>query len=108
LTIGKMTTLTSVYKNPRTGLGAASSLYAAAKKAGLKVTMQQVQAFLSENNVAQQFHPVSAHFFLIFRGKTPFARCQMDLLDVSNEQPRLNGGTKFLLYFRHSDSLCFR
>jgi len=26
-----------------------------------------------------------------------YSRCQVDLLDVSNEQPRLNGGTKFLL-----------
>jgi len=94
-----MTTLNTIYEDPKTGLGAAGSLYAAAKKAGLKVTMSQVQSFLSENSVAQQFHPVAAHFFPIIRGKKPFERCQMDLLDVSNEQPDLNGGTKFLLCF---------
>jgi len=91
--------LSHLYEDPKTGLGAAGGLYAAAKKAGLKVTMNQVHAFLAENSVAQQFQPVAAHFFPIVRGRKPFARCQMDLLDVSNEQPRLNGGTKFLLCF---------
>jgi len=93
-----METLSTIYEDPARGLGAASSLYAAAKKAGLTVSLKQVKLFLKENSVAQQFRPVAAHFPLS-RGKIPFERCQMDLLDVSNEQPSLNAGTKFVMCF---------
>jgi len=65
----------------------------------LSVSIKQVKQFLKENSVAQQFRPVAAYFFPLSRGKKPFERCQMDLLDVSNEQPSLNSGTKFLLCF---------
>jgi len=81
-----METLSTIYEDPARGLGAASSLYAAAKKAGLNVSIKQVKQVLKENSVAQQSRPVAAHFFPLSRDKKPFERCQMDLLDVSNEQ----------------------
>jgi len=80
-----MSSLASIYENPKTGLGSAQSLYRDTKKASIAVMLLQAREFVASNNVAQQFHSVAAHFFPIARGKSPFARCQMDLLDVSNE-----------------------
>ena len=92
-----MTTLQSIYHNPKTGLGSEASLYRTAKQAGLIVTHKQVKEFLNNQRTAQVFLPSTVkHSFPLVQYNTPFARTQIDLLDLSNESPVGNHGFKWI------------
>jgi aspartate carbamoyltransferase regulatory subunit len=51
------TELRKLYYEPKTGFGSSAHLYKNAKKAGLKVTMKIVKAFVDKQEVAQLFAP---------------------------------------------------
>jgi len=88
--------LKSIFNDPSIGLASADSLYHAAKKQGLAVTKKQVNDVYQTFTAAQVFHPIENKFFSLIRGARPFTRCQIDLLDLSNEAPRQNQGFKWL------------
>jgi len=62
----------------------------------LAVTNKQVNDAYKSFTTAQVFRPIENKFFSLIRGARPFARCQIDLLDLSNEAPRQNQGFKWL------------
>lgn len=92
-----METLRRLFYDPATGYLSASKLYQKAKPLDPTITHKLVKEFLS-NQETQQIHqerrksskqyPLTAY--------QPFARLQIDLLDVSNENPQQNGGTRYL------------
>jgi len=88
--------LKSIFNDPSIGLASADSLYHTAKKQGLAVTKKQVNEIYKTFTTAQVFRPIENKFFSLIRGARPFARCQIDLLDLSNEAPRQNQGFKWL------------
>jgi len=88
--------LKSIFNDPSIGLASADSLYLAAKKQGLTVTKKQVNDAYKTFTTAQVFRPIENKFFSLIRGARPFSRCQIDLLDLSNEAPRQNQGFKWL------------
>ena len=49
--------LRKLYYEPKTGFGSPAHLYKNAKKAGLKVTMKIVKAFVDKQEIAQLFAP---------------------------------------------------
>jgi hypothetical protein len=89
-----MDTLKELYYDPKQGFVSENKLYEKAKVYG--ITRKQVHDFLKKQEVSQLFYQrrIKQNFPLTAYG--PFQRLQIDLLDVSNEAPRLNGGTKFL------------
>ena len=91
-----METLRELYYSPATGFISAEKLYLKAKPLDSSITRKLVKEFLSRQET-QQIHKErrkKAHYPLT--AYQPFQRLQIDLLDLSNENPNQNKGTKFL------------
>lgn len=88
--------LKSIYYDPKQGLRGIQSLYRAAKNKDTSITLNQVKDYIKKQEVHQVFsQPKFKSYPLASAG--PFTRLQMDLLDVSNEIPRMNNQVKFLM-----------
>ena len=89
--------LAALYHDPATGLASKAALYRAARLAGIAATHAQVKSFLDSQETAQRFKPSGVkHYYPLTQYEAPFARTQIDLLDLSNEAPRGNRGYKWI------------
>jgi hypothetical protein len=88
--------LRSIYYDPMKGLRGKTSLYQLAKAVNPKVTLQKVKEFIQKQELNQVFTPVKVVSYPLFSQK-PFYRIQLDLLDVSNEIPRMNDNIRFVM-----------
>jgi hypothetical protein len=67
-----------------------------------KITLKQIQSFISKQKVGQTFQQPSLRklgFFPIqtyFGQLSPFTRMMIDIMDVRNEKPSVNKGIKYL------------
>ena len=89
--------LAQLYHDPATGLSSAAALYRAARAAGIPTTQAEVKRFYAAQETVQRFKPshVGAYYPLV-QYSAPFARTQIDLMDMSNEAPRTNHGMKWV------------
>ena len=91
-----METLRSIYYAPETGFISQVKLYAKAKAQDPTITHKLVKQFLSQQEVAQvhqQRRKSSQYPLTAFQA---FQRLQIDLQDMSNENPPANGGHRFI------------
>lgn len=91
-----METLKRIYYNPATGFLSAQKLYQKAKPEDRSITHKLVQSFLAQQETAQIHHERRKASQYPLLASTPFARLQIDLLDVSKENPNQNRCIKFL------------
>lgn len=91
-----MDTLKRIFYDPKQGFISAAKLYIKAKATDPSITHKLVKEFLSNQETAQihQERRKKAHYPLT--AYHPFSRLQVDLLDVSNENPNQNKGTRYL------------
>jgi len=93
-TISKL--LQQLYYNPVSGFTSEARLYQRAKEINPLITHKITSTFLNNQETAQihkrriikQYYPLIA--------TKPFQRIQVDLLDISNENPQQNNNYKFL------------
>lgn len=88
--------LNQIYHNPREGFLSAEKLYAKVKPLDSTITHSIIKSFLSNQEVQQIYSRriVKHHYPLI--AHVPMQRLQIDLLDLSNENPRLNSGYRYI------------
>jgi len=88
--------LKDLYYDPKSGLGSLETLYKEAKQKDPTIKRAQVKKFLEEQETVQvhkqrhvqNFYPITAYL--------PFQRLQIDLLDMSSHNHRLNKGKKWI------------
>ena len=97
LCISIMEKLHDLYYLPKTGLRSANALYMRAKQGNLSVSRKTVSNFYKQQATTQEFlvRPVRTRYPL--RSLVPLSRIQIDLLDVSNQNPQRNKGYHFIL-----------
>lgn len=91
-----MTTLEEIYYNPSLGLRGRDNLYRKAHELGLKVTQKEVGNFLKSQELHQVIAPQKPNTIPLY-APYPFARVQLDLLDVSNEIPSKNDNVRYIM-----------
>jgi hypothetical protein len=87
--------LHELYYSAATGLSSATKLYQRAKKAGLRVTKQQVKNFVERQETDQVYRKSKVKHYYPLLAYSPFSRVQIDLADV-HQLAHWNGGVKFL------------
>lgn len=88
--------LKSIYYNPSKGLRGIQALYYAAKKEDPTVRLSDVKDFIKKQELHQVVTTTKIKYYPL-ASPSPFARLQMDLLDVRNEIPRMNNRTTFIM-----------
>jgi hypothetical protein len=88
--------LRSAYTDPARGLQSAEQLK---RKLGNQYTLKAIKEWIAQQNVQQRFYERRRPkpFFAMSRGQIPYARAQIDLLDVTSLNPNKNQGTHFLM-----------
>jgi hypothetical protein len=87
--------LHELYYSAATGLSSATKLYERAKKAGLRVTKQQVKDFVERQETDQVYRKPKVKHYYPLLAYSPFSRVQIDLADV-HQVAHWNSGVKFL------------
>jgi len=88
--------LKKIYYDPKTGLVSAEKLYQKAKLQDSQITRKHIKEFLSSQEVAQIYKERKVKHDYPLQAHNAFFRIQIDLLDVSNENPQVNQGNKFI------------
>jgi hypothetical protein len=91
-----MELLSQLYYDPTTGFISQEKLYQKAKPLDPTITRKLVKTFLSTQEIAQVHKKRHKSYQYPLTAYAPFSRLQIDLLDVSNENPPQNRGTRFL------------
>ena len=88
--------LRAAYTDPARGLQSAEALK---RKLGNQYTLKQIKEWIAQQEVHQRFYERRRPkpFFAMARGQIPYARAQIDLLDVTSLNPNRNQGTHFLM-----------
>lgn len=88
--------LIDLYYNVETGLSGIGKLYAQAKRKDPSITLAIVSKFVKRQETYQQFNKQTVKKNTVFpihnNTQVPCSRCQMDLMDFSNEYSRVNAG----------------
>lgn len=90
-------TLSKIYYNPETGLQRAKSLFDKAKQQLPGINQNTVKQWLSKQELHQIFSHKRAKKVPHIQSQFPNKRWQIDLLDMQNQNPKLNHGMNYIM-----------